>query len=71
MLHRQSDKAKNGDRVIALSRVEDKCNWDNVNFPTSFDDITTFETTESVLAFSDTTKPKKSTRYVSVTSHLS
>ena len=44
MLYHQSEKSKHSDRITVLNRVEDKYNWENVNFPASFDDITTFET---------------------------
>ena len=36
--------AKNSDRITALAKVEDKYNWENINCPTCFDDITLFET---------------------------
>ena len=48
MLYHQSDKAKHSDRITVLKKVEDKYKWDNVNFPTSFDDITTFETNNRI-----------------------
>ena len=48
MLHHQSDKAKSGDRVGVLKKVDDKYNWENVSFPTSFDDILTFESKNSI-----------------------
>ena len=44
MLYHQSEKAKNGDRITVLNKVEDKYNWEGGNFPASFDDIATFET---------------------------
>ncbi len=28
MLYHQSDKAKNSDRITALAKVGDKCNWE-------------------------------------------
>jgi hypothetical protein len=43
LLYHQSEKAKHSDRVSVLNKIEDKYNWENVNFPTTFDDITTFE----------------------------
>ncbi len=41
-------KSKNGDRVTMLDKVEDKYNWEGVNFPASFDDIATFETNNTI-----------------------
>ena len=38
-----SRKTKHSDRITVLKKVEDKYNWEGVNFPASFDDITTFE----------------------------
>ena len=43
MLYHQTEKAKNCDRVSSLKKVEDKYNWEGVNFPATFDDIQTFE----------------------------
>ena len=48
MLYHQSEKAKNGDRVGVLKKVKDKYNWEGVNFPASFDDITTFESNNRI-----------------------
>ena len=48
MLYHQSAKVKNGCRVSYLRQIEDKYNWANVNFPCSFDDITTFESNNQV-----------------------
>ena len=48
MLYHQSEKSKLSDRVSVLNKVEDKYNWENVNFPASFDDITTFETNNRI-----------------------
>ncbi len=48
MLYHQSDKAKNGDRITALAKVEDKYNWENVNSPATFEDTATFETNNRV-----------------------
>ena len=48
MLYHQSEKSKHSDRVSVLNKVEDKYNWKNVNFPASFDDITTFETNSRI-----------------------
>ena len=48
MLYHQSEKAKHSDRITVLNKIEDKYNWDNVNFPATFDDITTFETNNKI-----------------------
>jgi hypothetical protein len=47
-LYHQSEKAKHSDRTTVLKKVEDKYNWEGVNFPASFDDITTFETNNKI-----------------------
>ncbi len=67
MLYHKCDKAKNGDRITVLDKVEDKYNWDNVNFPTSFDDITTFQTNNRICVniFGHDETKNKSTRYAS------
>ena len=38
MLYHQSSKAKNSDRTTVLNQIQDKYNWENVNFPATFDD---------------------------------
>ena len=43
MLYHQTEKTKHSDRITVLKKVEDKYNWEGVNFPASCDDITTFE----------------------------
>ena len=48
MLYHQSEKAKNGDRITVLNKVEDKYKWEGGNFPASFDDITRFETNNKI-----------------------
>ena len=48
MLYHQSEKAKHSDRVSVLNKVEDKYNWEDVNFPASFDDVATFETNNKI-----------------------
>ena len=42
MTYQQTDKSKHSDRLSVLN-IEDKYNYDNMNFPTSYDDIKTFE----------------------------
>ena len=48
MLYHQSEKAKNGERLTILKTIEDKYNWTDVNFPATFDDISTFETNNRI-----------------------
>ena len=48
MLYHQTAKAKNCDRLSVLKKVEDKYNWEGVNFPTTLDDIQTFEDNNKV-----------------------
>lgn len=48
MKYHQSEKIKNCDRLSVLSKLEDKYNYDNVEFPTSYDDIKTFEENNKV-----------------------
>ena len=43
-----SRKTKHSDRITVLKKVEDKYNWEGVNFPASFDDVTTFETNNTI-----------------------
>ena len=53
MLYHQTAKAKNNDRISFLKKVEDKYNWEGVNFPATLEDIQTFEiTAKSALTFS-------------------
>ena len=39
MKYHQSDKSKHSDRITVLTKVVDKYDYTNVNFPTSYDDI--------------------------------
>ena len=48
MLYHQSEKGKHCDRLSVLKKVEDKYNWEGVNFPATFEDITTFENNNKV-----------------------
>ena len=48
MLYHQTDKVAHCDRLSVLKTVEDKYDWKGVNFPTSFDDIQTFENNNKV-----------------------
>ncbi len=61
-----SRKTKHSDRITVLNKVEDKYNWERVNFSASFDDITTFETnnTISVNIFGYSEEKTKLTRIV-------
>jgi hypothetical protein len=43
LLYHQSQKIKHNDRTSVLRKIEDKYNWDNVNYPVNFKDIETFE----------------------------
>ena len=60
MLYHQSGKVKHNDRTTVLNKIEDKYSWENVNFPASFDDITTFETNNricvNVFGYTESTK---------------
>ena len=46
--YHQGNKSKNDDRISSLTKVDDKYSYDNVNFPASLDDITTFEDNNKV-----------------------
>jgi hypothetical protein len=48
MLYHQTEKIKHCDRISVLRKVEDKYNWEGVNFPVGFDDIQTFENNNKV-----------------------
>ena len=41
-------KTKHSDRITVLKKVEDKYNYEGVNIPASFDDITTFENNNKI-----------------------
>jgi hypothetical protein len=41
--YHQTKQEKNDDRVSVLKKVVDKYNYDNVNFPASYEDVETFE----------------------------
>ena len=43
MKYHHSNKLKNADRISVLSKLEDDLNYENVEFPSSYDDIKTFE----------------------------
>ena len=51
MKYHQTKKEKNGDRVSVLKKIDDKYNYDNMNFPAGFDDIETFEKNNKVAVF--------------------
>ena len=63
MLYHQTAKTTHCDRLSVLKKVEDKYDWEGVNFPVSFDDIQTFENNRCALVFTDTAAKEKSTRY--------
>ena len=48
MLYHQTAKAKRCDRVSVLKKVEDKYNWEGVNFPATLGDAQTFENSNKV-----------------------
>ena len=48
MLYHQTAKAKNNDRISFLKKVEDKYNWEGVNFPATLEDVQTFENNNKV-----------------------
>ena len=48
MKYHQTNKVKHDDRVSVLNKVEDKYNYDNMNFPASQDDIKIFEDNNQV-----------------------
>ena len=43
MRYHQSEQVKNYDRLTVLKKLEDKYNYDNIEFPTTYDDIKQFE----------------------------
>lgn len=51
MKYHQSKKDKHDDRISVLSKIEDKYNYDNVNFPASMDDIKIFEENNQLTIF--------------------
>ena len=50
-VYHQTNQAKNDDRLSVLKKVEDKYNWDGVNFPASYEDIMHFEEQNKVSVF--------------------
>ena len=48
MLYHQTAKAKNNDRISFLKKVEDRYNWEGVNFPATLEDVQTFENNNKV-----------------------
>ena len=59
MKYHQTDKSKNSDRLSVLKKVEDKYNYDNMQFPTSYNDIKTFEENNKVCVMVYTTTTEK------------
>ena len=50
-IYHQSDKKEKNHRVSALKKVDDKYNYDNVNFPASISDIEQFEHNNKIAVF--------------------
>ena len=48
MLYHQTAKAKHCDRIRVLKKVQDKYNWEGVNFPATLEDVQTFENNNKV-----------------------
>ncbi len=51
MKYHQSPKTKHMDRVSALSKIEDKYDYSNIQFPASYEDIASFEERNKVSIF--------------------
>ena len=51
MKYHQTYKSKHGERISVLNKVEDKYNYDNMQFPASCDDVTQFEENKKVCVF--------------------
>jgi hypothetical protein len=51
MKYHQTQKKKHDDRISVLSKVDDKFNYDGVNFPADFEDIRHFERQNQVAIF--------------------
>ena len=43
MRYHQSEQIKKYDRLTVLKKLEDKYNYDNIEFPITYDDIKQFE----------------------------
>ena len=48
MLYHQSEKGRNGDKLSVLKKVQDKYNWEGVNFPAALSGIQRFEENNKV-----------------------
>ena len=51
MKYHQTKKGKNDDRTTVLRNIQDKYNYDNVNYPAGFEDIEKFEHNNEVSVF--------------------
>ena len=49
--YHQTKKSKNDDRITILKTVDDKYNYNNVNYPASYDDIKQFEDNNKISVF--------------------
>jgi hypothetical protein len=58
MKYHQTDRSNNSDRLSVL-KIEDKYNYDNMQFPTSYDDIKTFEENNKVCVMVYTTSTEQ------------
>ena len=51
MKYHQTKKEKNDDRVSVLRKIDDKYDYEDVNFPAGYDDVETFEQNNKVAVF--------------------
>ena len=51
MKYHQTKKSDHDSRITVLKKVNDKYNYDNMNFPAGYDDIETFEHNNKVAVF--------------------
>ena len=51
MKYHQTNKMNHDDRISVLKKVDDKYNYENMNFPAGYDDVETFEANNKVAVF--------------------
>ena len=51
MKYHQSGKVNHSDRITVLKQIEDKFNFDNVEFPAGYNDIKQFEENNKISVF--------------------